>query len=98
MRSKFDEICHLSPEIWLSDDKMLKEPAARYCHDWEVVIVFVKKHGKLKMPTLLTSVQIHRRKYLENKLIVSIFYIELSFEINRLLKISLEKYTRRKLS
>ena len=77
---------------------MLKEPAARYCHDWEVAIVFVKKHGKLKMPTLLTSVQIHRRKYLENKLIVSIFYIELSFEINRLLKISLEKYTRRKLS
>ena len=60
--------------------------------------MFVKKHGKLKMQTLLTSVQIHRRKYLENKLIVSIFYIELSFEINRLLKISLENYTRRKLS
>ena len=98
MRSKFDEICHFSPEIWFSGDEMLKEPAARYCHDWEVAIVFVKKHGKLKMPTLLTSVQIHRRKYLENKLIISIFYIELSFEINRLLKISLENYTRRKLS
>ena len=90
MRSKFDEICHLSPEIWFSDDEMPKEPAARYCHDWEVAIVFVKKHGKLKMPTLLTSVQIHRRKYLEN--------IKLSFEINQLPKISLENYNSRKLS
>ena len=98
MLSKFDEICHLSPEIWFSDDEMLKEPAARYCHDWEEAIVFVKKHCKLKMRTLLTSVQIHRRKYLENKLIISIFYIELSFEINQLPKISLENYNSRKLS
>ena len=98
MRSKFDEICHLSPEIWFSGDEMLKEPAARYCHDWEVAIVFVKKHCKLKMRTLSTSVQIHRRKYLENKLIISIFYIELSFEINQLPKISLENYNSRKLS
>ena len=58
--------------------------------------MFVKKHCKLKMRTLLTSVQIHRRKYLENKLIISIFYIELSFEINQLPKISLENYNSRK--
>ena len=25
--SKLDEICHLSEEVWFSDDELLKEPA-----------------------------------------------------------------------
>ena len=44
----------------------------RFCHDWELAIVFITKLFKLKMRTLLTSVQMHRRKCLEKKLIISI--------------------------
>ena len=43
-----------------------------FCHDWELAIVFTTKLCKLKMRTLLTSVQIHRRKCLEKKSIISI--------------------------
>ena len=62
--------------------------------------MFITKLCKLKMRTLLTSVQIHRRKCLGKKLIISIFffYIKLSFETNQLPKISLENYNRTKLS
>ena len=38
--------------------------------------MFITKLCKLKMRTLLTSVQIHRRKCLGKKLIISIFFTQ----------------------
>ena len=90
LRCKLNEICHLSSEIWFSDDELLKEPAARFCHDQELAIMFITKPCKLKMRTLPTTVQIHRRNCLEKKLVISIFNKQLSFETNRLPKIKLE--------
>ena len=72
LQSKLDVICHLSSEILFSDDVLLTKPAARFCHNWELAIIFIKKLCKLKMRTSLTSVQIHRRKGLEKILIISI--------------------------
>ena len=59
--------------------------------------MFITKPFKLKMLTLPTIVQIHRRNCLEKKLVISIFNKQLPFEINRLPKIKLENYNRRKL-
>ena len=72
LRSKLDEICHLSSEIWFRNNVLLTEPAARFCHHWELALVFITKLSKLKMRTLLTSMQIHKTKCLEKKLIISI--------------------------
>ena len=52
--------------------------------------MFITKPRKLKMRTLPTTVQIHRRNCLEKKLVISIFNKQLSFETNRLPKIKLE--------
>ena len=49
MRSKLDEICHLSSEIWFSDNVLLAEPVIRFCQDWELAIVFKTNFCKLKM-------------------------------------------------
>ena len=66
--------CDMSPELRdvVCDDVLLTKPAARFCHNWELAKMFIKKLCKLKMRTSLTSVQIHKRKYLENMLIISI--------------------------
>ena len=72
LQSKLDAICHLSSEMLFSDNVLLTKPAARFCHTWELAIIFIKKLCKLKMRTSLTSVQIHRRKGLEKILIISI--------------------------
>ena len=66
--------CDMSPELRdvVCNDVLLTKPAARFCHNWELAIMFIKKLYKLKMRTSLTSVQIHRRKCLENMLIISI--------------------------
>ena len=72
LRSKLDVICHLSSEMLFSDNVPLTKQAARFCHNWELAIMFIKKLCKLKMQTSSTSVQTHRRKGLEKILIISI--------------------------
>ena len=51
----------MSPELRdvVCDDVLLTKPAARFCHNWELAIMFIKKLCKLKMRTSLTSVQKH---------------------------------------
>ena len=49
MRSKLDEICHFSSEIWFSDNVLLAEPVIRFCEYWELAIVFKTNFCKLKM-------------------------------------------------
>ena len=53
--------CDMSPELRdvVCDDVLLTKPAAQFCHNWELAIMFIKKLCKLKMQTSLTSVQIH---------------------------------------
>ena len=44
LRSKLDEICRISSEIWFSDDELQNKAAVRFCHDWELaIIVFITK-------------------------------------------------------
>ena len=62
LRSNLNVTRRPSSEILISDNVLLTEPAARFCLDWELAIVFTTKLWVVKMRTLLTSVKIHRRK------------------------------------